>query len=48
MSDNIENLLLEHLKRMQAEMAAIRQDTAEINSRLGRIETGIARISQER
>ena len=46
MSDNVENLLLEHLKRMQAEMSAIRQDTAEIKSRLGSIETGIARISQ--
>ena len=46
MSDNIENLLLEHMKRMQAEMAGIRQDTAEIKSRLGSIESGIARISQ--
>lgn len=46
MSDNVENLILEHMKRMQAEMAAIRQDTAEIKSRLGSIETGIGRIAQ--
>lgn len=42
----IDNLILEHLKRMQAEMAMIRQDTAEIKSRLGSIETGLARIGQ--
>ena len=46
MSQNIENLLLEHMKRMQAEMAAIRHDTAEIKNRMGSVETGIARISQ--
>ena len=46
MADNVENLIFEHLKRMQAEMAAIRQDTAEIKSRLGSIETGIGRIAQ--
>ncbi len=46
MTENVENLILEHMKRMQAEMAAIRQDTAEIKGRLGSIETGIARISQ--
>jgi archaellum component FlaC len=34
------------LKRMQTEMAAIRQDTTEIKSRLGSIETGIGRIAQ--
>lgn len=42
----IDNIILEHLKRMQAEMAAIRHDTAEIKSRLGSIETGLARIGQ--
>lgn len=46
MTENVENLILEHMKRMQADTAAIRQDTAEIKSRLGSIETGIARISQ--
>lgn len=46
MTDNVENLILEHLKRMQTEMALIRQDTAEIKSRLGSIETGIGRIAQ--
>jgi archaellum component FlaC len=35
---NIENLVLEHLKKMQAEMTGIRQDTTEIKSRLGSIE----------
>ena len=41
-----DNIVLEHQKRMQGEMAAIRQDTAGIKSRLGSIETGIGRIAQ--
>ncbi|MCX7166580.1 MAG: hypothetical protein NTV11_09935 [Rhodocyclales bacterium] len=47
MTDAIENLVLEHLKRMQAELADIRKDTTEIKSRLGSIETGIARIGRD-
>lgn len=43
---NIENIVLEHLKKMQAEMTGIRQDTTEIKSRLGSIESGIGRIAQ--
>jgi hypothetical protein len=43
---SFDKLLLEHMKRMQAEMGAIRQDTAEIKSRLGGIETGVARVNQ--
>jgi len=44
---NIENLMLEHLKKIQAELAEIRQDSAEIKSRLGSIESGIARITRD-
>ncbi len=47
MTDNIDNLILEHLKRMQAEMADIRKDTTEIKNRLGSIESGIARIGRD-
>lgn len=47
MSGNIENLMLEHLKKIQAELAEIRQDSAEIKSRLGSIESGIARITRD-
>lgn len=44
---NIENLMLEHLKKIQAELAEIRQDGTEIKSRLGSIESGIARITRD-
>jgi phage shock protein A len=47
MTEAADNLILEHMKRMQTEMAAIRQDTAEIKGRLGGIESGIARISRD-
>ncbi|MFT3847853.1 MAG: hypothetical protein QM739_04005 [Propionivibrio sp.] len=46
MSDNIENLILEHLKKIQAEQADARQRDAEIMTRLSSIESGIARISR--
>jgi septal ring factor EnvC (AmiA/AmiB activator) len=45
--NNIENLMLEHLKEIQAELAEIRQDSTEIKSRLGGIESGIARITRD-
>lgn len=47
MTDNVENLILEHLKKIQAEQAASRERDAEIMSRLGMIESGIARISRD-
>lgn len=47
MSEKIENLMLEHMKKIQAELSGIRQDSAEIKSRLSSIESGIARIARE-
>jgi soluble cytochrome b562 len=47
MGEQIDNLILEHLKRLQSEMAEIRRDTAEIKSRLGSIESGVARIGRD-
>lgn len=47
MAENIENLILEHLKKIQAEQTAARERDAEIMSRLGQIETGIARIARD-
>ncbi len=44
---NVENLMLEHLKKIQAELTEIRQDSAEIKARLGSIESGIARITRD-
>lgn len=44
---NIENLMLEHLKKIQAELTAARERDAEIMGRLAGIETGIAKISRD-
>lgn len=47
MTDNVENLILEHLKKIQAEQSAARERDTEIMSRLAHIETGIARIARD-
>ena len=47
MAETIENLILEHLKKIQAEQASARERDAEIMSRLAQIETGIARIARD-
>ena len=44
---NADNLVLEHLKRIQAEQAAARDRDQEILSRLARIESGLARITRD-
>ncbi len=46
-TDNVDNIILEHLKKIQSELSAVRQRDAEIMSRLAYIETGIARISRD-
>jgi hypothetical protein len=47
MSDNVENLVLEHLKKIQLELVASRERDAEILARLGHIELGLARIARD-
>ncbi len=47
MENNVENLILEHLKKIQAELADSRERDREIMSRLSHIEVGIARITRE-
>ena len=44
MTDNIKNLLLEHLKRIQAEQSAARERDQEIITRLSHIKVAVARI----
>lgn len=46
MSD-ADDLVLEHLKRIQAEQAAARDRDQEILSGLARIESGLARVSRD-
>jgi len=47
MTENIENILLEHLKKMQAELGASRERDAEILRRLSGIETSIAKLGRD-
>jgi len=42
MTDTIDNLLLEHMKRIQAELSDLRENSREIISRLGRVERTLA------
>jgi SRSO17 transposase len=47
MTEKIDNLILENLKKIQAEQASARERDAEILTRLSHIETGIAKISRD-
>ncbi len=47
MRDNIENLILEHLKRIQTEQGNARERDQEILTRLSRIESGLARVTRD-
>jgi len=47
MAEKIENLMLEHLKKIQAEQSASRDRDRELMSRLSQIESMIARIGRD-
>ena len=47
MAENVENLMLEHLKKIQVEQSAPRERDREILTRLAQIETSIARIGRD-
>jgi len=47
MTDNIENLILEHLKRFQIDLAAARERDSEMLARLGRLEVAIAGLRRD-
>lgn len=44
MSENVDNLILEHLKRFQAGQERIERKLDEHTQRLGRLEVGLARL----
>ncbi|MGH7841126.1 MAG: hypothetical protein ACREQT_06335, partial [Candidatus Binataceae bacterium] len=44
MTAEVENLILEHLRHMRGQLDRMESDIAEIKSRLGRLETGLAQI----
>jgi chromosome segregation ATPase len=47
MAENVENLMLEHLKKIQGEQTASRERDRELMTRLGQIESMIARIGRD-
>ena len=47
MTENVENLLLEHLKKIQAEQSAARDRDRELLTRLGQIKSMVARIGRD-
>ena len=47
MVEDVENLVLEHLKKIQSEQTASRERDSEILSRLAHIETAVARLARD-
>ncbi len=47
MTEPTENLILEHLKRFQADLAAARERDSEMLARLGRLEVAIAGLRRD-
>jgi chromosome segregation ATPase len=47
MAEKVDNLMLEHLKKIQGEQSASRERDRELMTRLGQIETMIARIGRD-
>jgi ubiquinone biosynthesis protein UbiJ len=47
MADAVDNLMLEHLKKIQTEQSASRDRDAQILSRLAHIETSVARLARD-
>ena len=47
MTDNIENLVLEHLRSIRVDMASMKDDIREIKSRVNTLEAGQATIIQQ-
>jgi hypothetical protein len=47
MTENIENLVFEHLRSIRADMACMKDDVREIKSRVNTLEVGQATIIQQ-
>jgi hypothetical protein len=47
MTDNIGNIILEHLRAIRAEIGSIKDDVREIKSRVNTLEAGQATIIQQ-
>ena len=47
MPENIDNLVLEHLRAIRADIAAVKEDTREIKARLAVVESGVAGLRRD-
>jgi chromosome segregation ATPase len=47
MNDEPSNIVIEHLKALRAEVAAVKADTQEMRMRMGQVETGIAGLRRD-
>ena len=47
MGENVENIMLEHLKKIQAEISGLRGETRDVKARLANIEGMIARQGRD-
>ena len=45
--ENVENLILEHLRAMRADLAGIRDDTQEVKQRLSGLEAGVGGLKRD-
>lgn len=45
--ENVDNLMLEHLKAIRADISSIKADLKENTTRLGRIEVGVAGLRRD-
>jgi hypothetical protein len=46
-SENVENLILEHVRGMRGEIAVVREDIREVKSRLASLETAVSTMRRE-
>jgi predicted nuclease with TOPRIM domain len=47
MADNVENLILEHLRAIRADIGGIKEDSREIKQRLTSLEAGMAALRRD-
>ena len=47
MTDNVENLIIEHLRLMRVELGGIKDDVREIKTRMGSIENTLASVKRD-
>ena len=45
--DNVDNLILEHLRAIRSDIGLLKDDTREIKTRLTRVEQGIAGLRRD-